>query len=107
MNDWRKIHFDESICEGEIKAQENGNILVKGNLKNNKLNVKIKYWAANPPEFNYSFSGSGLPFPNEDVAFDNTPNRGAVIIKPDNSFSFKVKYCKESIRLLELDLSDI
>ena len=52
MNDWRKIHFDENICDGEVKAQENGNILVKGNLKNNKFNVKINYWAANPPEFN-------------------------------------------------------
>ena len=44
-------------------------------------NTKLLFWAANPPQYNGSFSGSGLPFPNPDIAFDNTPNVGIVKIK--------------------------
>ena len=41
----------------------------------------ILYWAANPPNYNTSFSGSGIPFPNPDIAFQGTPNRGAVRVE--------------------------
>ena len=41
-------------------------------------NTVILYWAANPPGYNTSFSGSGIPFPNPNIAFDDTPNKGAV-----------------------------
>ena len=57
-----------------------GDYVVKGRLPVNMsvLNTKVIFWAANPPNFNNSFSGSGLPFPNYQVAYENTPNVGAV-----------------------------
>ena len=41
-------------------------------------NLFVKYTAANPPTYNSNFSGSGLPYPNEEIAYQNTPNRGNV-----------------------------
>ena len=56
----------------------NGEYIVKGVVETEIQNPKVLYWAANPPDHRASFSGSGLPFPNAEVAFENTPNRGAV-----------------------------
>lgn len=39
---------------------------------------EIRYIAAAPIDRRYSAHGSGLPFPNYEMAFDNTPNRGVV-----------------------------
>ena len=36
--------------------------------------------AGNPPIFNSSFSGSGLPYINPNIAFDNTPNIGKTTV---------------------------
>ena len=51
----------------------------------------VKYTAANPPTYNSNFSGSGLPFPTEEIAFENSPNRGVTEIK-NGHFSFTIKY---------------
>ena len=40
------------------------------------LQTHIKWWAANPPTETGSFTGGGMPYPNEEIAFDNTPNKG-------------------------------
>jgi hypothetical protein len=37
---------------------------------------EIKYYAAAPPDRRYSYSGSALPFPNHDQAFENSKNEG-------------------------------
>ena len=89
--DWRKLHFDDEFCNTMVEHQQNGNILVKGDLKITKPNVKIVYWAANPPEFNNSFSGSGLPFYSPDHAFSNMINAGSINADV-YSFSFKLFY---------------
>jgi hypothetical protein len=39
---------------------------------------KVKYVAANAAYRNGSFSGSGLPYANEQMAFENSPNQGLV-----------------------------
>jgi len=76
--DWREKYFDKSLCNGIItQNKNNGNIVVKGTLKNKK-DGKILYWAANPAENRDSFTGSGLPFVSPDQAFDKTINAGAV-----------------------------
>jgi hypothetical protein len=54
-------------------------------------NVYIKYSACNPPTYNGSFTGSGLPFPSEDVAYENSPNRGVVEVV-NGRFKFTIKY---------------
>lgn len=71
-------------------------------IKHNKITItgvitqsfsKAKLYAANPIDRMSNYSGSGLPFPNSHIAFDNTPNikhintseYGATFIYP-NSF---------------------
>lgn len=41
---------------------------------------KVDYIAAKPPDFRTSFSGSALPFYNEEQAYENTPTKGSVIL---------------------------
>ena len=75
------------------KNDEKNAFIVSGNLEypNFKQKYYIKYNAPNPPDYNCNFSGSGLPFPNEEVAFENTPNRGvSEVINGD--FKFVLKY---------------
>jgi hypothetical protein len=76
----------------DIKNNNNNVFTIYGKL-NQVLNEKryIKYSAANPPTYNSNFSGSGLPYPTEEIAFENTPNRGVVEIM-DGEFSFSIKY---------------
>lgn len=52
---------------------------------------KIVYWAANPPNYNSSYSGSGLPFPNPEIAYENTPNLGVVQLD-GNNYSFDMLF---------------
>ena len=42
------------------------------------LNQTIQYWAANPVFQNGSDDGSGLPYPNPETAYENTPSYGVV-----------------------------
>ena len=75
------------------KKDEKNAFIVSGNLEYPNFVQKyfIKYNASNPPNYNSSYSGSCLPFPNETVAFENTPNRGvAEVINGD--FSFVLQY---------------
>jgi len=53
--------------------------------------VYVKYSACNSPTYNGSFSGSGLPFPSEDIAFENTPNRGVAEVV-NGRFKFNIRY---------------
>tara|TARA_Y100000389_G_C17354332_1_gene460217 strand:+ start:188 stop:646 length:459 start_codon:yes stop_codon:yes gene_type:complete len=55
------------------------NIQIKDNkvIVTGKINqpfTKAKLFAANPIDRMNNYSGSGLPFPCYDIAFDNTPN---------------------------------
>jgi hypothetical protein len=47
----------------------------------------LKYWAANPIPRMYSYSGSGLPFPNPEVAYENSPNQGEVMVDATGQFN--------------------
>ena len=67
-----------------IKSYQNkeGNVILYGKINNTildhlkKYKVYLKYWAANSPNISASFSGSGLPFPNEEIAYENSKNQG-------------------------------
>jgi len=39
---------------------------------------RVEYFAANPLWKNYSYSGSGLPYPNWEIAYDRTINHGFI-----------------------------
>ena len=44
--------------------------------------TSFEFWASSPPDYNASFSGSALPFPDSIIAYENTPNTGKFI--PDS-----------------------
>tara|TARA_B110001469_G_scaffold125848_1_gene142094 strand:+ start:4438 stop:5157 length:720 start_codon:yes stop_codon:yes gene_type:complete len=88
---WRRKFFSKKMCDGIIENTGGGNIEITGKLKIDKRNAKIIYWAANPPDYNVSFSGSGLPYPSPDMAFDNTKNIGSVMTK-DGVFKIQMYY---------------
>jgi hypothetical protein len=75
------------------KFDDKNGYIVKGTVKNiyNVGNLYLKYTASNPPTYGGNFSGSGLPHPSEEIAFENTPNRGVVPLVNGN-FKFKLKY---------------
>jgi len=53
-------------------------------------NATVKYWAANPIARNYSYSGSGLPYPNPEAAYENTPNQGHTLLDNEGRLSIKL-----------------
>jgi hypothetical protein len=75
------------------KKNEKNAYIVTGSLEYPNFTQKyfVKYNASSPPDYNANFSGSALPFPNEEVAFENTPNRGVAQVT-NGDFSFVLKY---------------
>jgi len=53
---------------------ENNNLKIKGSLFNPAIYKKKVITAPNPIDIITSYSGSALPFPNEEIAFENTKN---------------------------------
>jgi len=88
----RNIVFNKEFCDGTIiYNQTGGELNVSGQLKNTSLNADISFWAAAPPTKGISFSGSCMPYPSPEVAYDRTPNKG--IVKAVNGqFNFVLKY---------------
>jgi hypothetical protein len=68
---------------------------IRGSLQGSFASITgplyVKYWASNPPDYLSNFSGSALPFPNEEVAFENTVNKGLVEAK-GGAFEFRLHY---------------
>lgn len=83
---WRDLYFNETMCNGIVTNNNDGNVTVKGKVKGNNPNVKVIYWAANPPDDITSFSGRGLPFKDPEHAFDNSVNVGMV---ESNNYDFQ------------------
>ena len=91
--DWRKQHLQEqSRLSSEIKYDGSGNLTIRGKIQNAAADAYIVFWAANPPDYRTSFSGSGLPYPSSQIAYESTPNRGTVPIGSDGSFEFSLRY---------------
>ena len=73
-----------------------GDMVIHGKINNqlekllNKIRIKLKYWASNPPTNCSSFAGSGLPYPNEEIAYQNTPNQGVIELY-DINFSLNLQ----------------
>lgn len=85
-NDKGYLEFKNPYIYGIIKYDpKTDTFIIQGQ---SPLNQKIKYWAANPIWSNYSYSGSGLPFPNHEIAYQNTINQGQVLL---NKGQFTIK----------------
>jgi hypothetical protein len=90
-SNWRQTLFNKDLCQGTITYQGSGDLIVNGQLKSGVSNCKLFFWAAAPPTYGTSFSGSGMPYPNPIVAYDRTPNKGAVNVT-NGQFNFTMKY---------------
>jgi hypothetical protein len=87
---WKCSNVQYTDCSLDINYNATGNYIVNG--KSNSPNaVFVKYWAAAPPTYSLSFSGSGLPYPNEEVAHEKTPNQGVAKIQ-NGQFQFALEY---------------
>jgi hypothetical protein len=86
----RKEFSLDSICRGYMAKGRGGKVYVRGNVSRQLRNSTLIYWAANSPDYRTSYSGSGLPFANSDMAYEKTPNRGAVRVGGDGSFDFSI-----------------
>lgn len=96
---WREKIFNENICKGMIYNEGSGNILIKGTVESNEENPNVIFWAPNPPGRSASYSGSGLPFANAMMAYENTKNKG--MVKAINKeFSFRIRYPNSYYALL-------
>ena len=92
MCDTKPIQFfSKNNCKGTVVDSGKGTFLVKGTINTTAVNPTVLYWAAAPPNYRTSFSGSGMPFPNPEVAYENTPNVGAVQA-PGGAFEFRLNY---------------
>ncbi len=58
----------------------NGNLIMIDGLTTIINRGYLYYWAASPAESRYTYSGSGLPFANAEIAYQNTINKGKVNI---------------------------
>ena len=89
-DNWMKNYSENFNCKNQVIDSGNGEYIVKGHLEN-AGNQSILFWAANPPTYSTSFTGSGLPYPNADIAYENTPNKGMIHAKNGN-YEFKIRF---------------
>jgi hypothetical protein len=67
--------FDDEYVYCQVDIVANNKIVLKGNVKNPPMYNKMLIIAPNPIDRMMNYSGSGLPFPCADIAFENTPNK--------------------------------
>lgn len=86
---WKCSNAQYTDCKIDIKYNANGNFIIDGETGFGP--TLVKYWAACPPTYSLSFAGSGLPYPNEEVAFEETPNKGVAKVER-GKFQFALEY---------------
>jgi len=89
-SNFRQVLFNKDICQGSITYKGTGDLVVQGQIKSALPQSTIYFWAAAPPTYGTSFSGSGMPYPNPLVAYDRTPNKGVVNVV-NGQFNFSIK----------------
>lgn len=93
MCDWRqnwiKYQVDSNIGKN---YKDSGQVRVQGQIKNAQPNSKIIFWAANPPDYRTSYSGSALPYPNHDMAYESSPSSGVVDVQSNGRFEINLRY---------------
>ena len=73
-----------------IGKKINNKIKINGSVKNPSTYSKMAIMAPNPIDKITSFSGKGLPFPCESIAFENTPN--FAVIESSGNFDIEFEY---------------
>ena len=89
---WLHKYYNNNLsCEGIVINSGEGEYTVKGKVNSKTINPTVLFWAAAPPLKTASYTGSGIPYANPNMAFENTPNKGAVVAK-NREFSFKIRF---------------
>ena len=91
MNKLQQLLFNKDACEGSISYRGKGDLVIQGKLKNVSAMSKLFFWAAAPPTYGTSFSGSGMPYNDPLTAYDRTPNKGVIDVQNGN-FTINMKY---------------
>jgi hypothetical protein len=68
-----EIIFDNVLMKGLIRRVDDV-VQIDVTINAQLASSSVRFWAAAPRERRASFTGSGLPFPNKTIAFQNTPN---------------------------------
>ena len=91
MSQVKQLLFNKDACEGAISYRGKGDLVIQGRLKNVSSMYKLFFWAAAPPTYGTSFSGSGMPYSDPLTAYDRTPNKGVIDVQNGN-FTINMKY---------------
>lgn len=82
-------NFSDRVASGKVTC-ENGVFIVKGRLHlGYRQGSTVHYRAAEPTDLRLSIEGSGLPFPNEHMAFGPV-NSGVAATDKYGNFKFQV-----------------
>ena len=81
-DDWNKTNKFFETCNVTVSTNPLKQTIVNGVIKDPLRSqlltlgkqVYVQYWAPSPSDNMHSFSGSGIPFPSEDIAYSNSPN---------------------------------
>jgi hypothetical protein len=110
-DDWNKTNKFFETCNITVSTNPLKQTIVNGVIKDPLRSqlltlgkqVYVQYWAPSPSDNMHSFSGSGLPFPSEDIAYSNSPNIGRTVLGKDGSFSIKIIYPNSYYKQLGAD----
>lgn len=86
------LEFKNDDFSGQVSYVPDSDIFQIDGRFVNFNNIGGYYWAANPVEHRYSYSGSGLPYPNPEIAYEETPNRGRIQLDNGGGFSIKLDH---------------
>ena len=83
------MEFKTMFCKGLVQQREIGfyDLNIQGKIEDAVKDRKIYYIAAAGADRRATFTGSGLPFANQEQAFENTPNVGEITLDDQNRFS--------------------
>lgn len=83
--------FEEKYCSLQVSPSGTRDVVVRGVIKELVKDNVLYFAAASPPDYRYTYTGSGLPFASEEQAFDNTPNVGRVTVN-NGKFEIQLMY---------------
>ena len=95
--DWFLRNRQFQLCNVRYMNNGNGNCVVMGKVNSflsqldDEMDIFVQWWAANKPTNTCSYGGFCLPYPNETIAYHDTPNYGVAPVK-DKKFVFTCDY---------------
>lgn len=73
--------------QGQVYTDNNNKVHFTGIINDPVSCIELHWWGASPIERRTSYSGSGLPYPNPDIAYEKTVNQGKIKLN-NNKFDF-------------------